>query len=122
MIWKELFAFWSTAPLSVWILGLGYEPWNSHNDVLRLLLVHGFLGAAMIATALALLVLATLRRVAPHRRRDAWLIAIILLLAATTQKPTAYPYFIWLFVVSLAFIAASGAEPRSESRGTGGVP
>ncbi|MCP6769069.1 hypothetical protein NL529_29910, partial [Klebsiella pneumoniae] len=82
----------------VWLTGFGYEPWDMHNDALRLLVVWGIVGV-LVTTALLVglyrFVGARVKR--PHRLALAVLFGALVVFGLT-QKPLAYPYFLWLFL------------------------
>ncbi|RKN49519.1 hypothetical protein D7223_08570 [Micromonospora endolithica] len=111
-IWFELAQAWRDAPLDVWLLGLGFEPWNSHSDPIRVFVVWGLLGLVSMAA-----IFTVLWRTASERMtfRGQWALAVLYLTAAVfavTQKPTSYSYFMWLFLFSHVMVVA--AYPRDE--------
>ena len=119
MIWSEYARVWSDAPVDVWLTGIGFEPWNTHNDALRVGVVWGVVGLLLMGLVLMKLVVAAWRRV---DRRGRWaLVCLYATFAAfgSTQKPTAYPYFIWMFVITHVLLIVLA---RRVERGAGAVP
>lgn len=106
MIWSEYARVWRDLPLDVWLTGIGFEPWNTHNDLLRVAVVWGAVGVLLFALLSGTLFAAAWRRV---DREGRWALVCLYAVAVAfgaTQRPTAYPYFVWLFVASHLFLVA----------------
>ncbi|MTK04754.1 hypothetical protein [Micromonospora sp. CP22] len=111
-IWNDVAEILGRAPIDVWLFGFGYEPWDMHNDLLRLMIVWGLVGVVVTAAILV----ATYRIVrgrADRSHRTALLVLFaILVIFGLTQKPLAYPYFLWLFFFGqMVILALAPAEP-----------
>src|SRR5690606_308052 len=81
MIWQRYVTFWLDAPLSVTLLGVGYEPWNAHNDFFRLVIVHGVLGTLAILGALCVLCITFSRSLPKVAQRELRLLIALFVLA-----------------------------------------
>ncbi|MFI9530544.1 hypothetical protein [Micromonospora rosaria] len=124
-IWYEIAQAWGGAPVDVWLTGLGYEPWNTHSDPIRVFVVWGVLGLVCMGVILAALWRTTSRLTTFDGQ---WALAVLYFTSAVfavTQKPTAYSYFMWLFLFSHVLVIA--VHPRDDATvpdagGTGGRP
>ncbi|MEU5720714.1 hypothetical protein ABZ783_02670 [Micromonospora sp. NPDC047738] len=106
-IWFRVAEVWQDATPDIWLIGLGYEPWNTHLDPLRVFVVWGFLGIVLMAVVFVNLWRLTRRLVGVEAR---WMLTVLFALVAVnalTQKPTSYSYFMWLFFLCLMLIVAS---------------
>ncbi|MBQ0900505.1 hypothetical protein [Micromonospora sp. U21] len=105
-IWVELSQAWRDAPLDVWLFGLGYEPWNTHSDPIRVFVVWGVLGLACMAVICTVLWRTTGELLTFEGQ---WALVVLYFTAAVfavTQKPTSYSYFMWLFLFSHILVVA----------------
>ncbi|MGC1213640.1 MAG: hypothetical protein WA890_20535 [Micromonospora sp.] len=113
-IWFRMADVWKEAPLDVWIIGLAYEPWNTHSDPLRIFVVWGLLGVILMAVIFINLWKVTKRVVAVEAR---WMLSVLYIVtgvSALTQKPTSYSYFMWMFFLSLILVIA--LYPRTDAQ------
>lgn len=110
-IWNDLAGILGKSPLDVWLLGFGYEPWDMHNDLLRLLVIWGLVGVASSAVMLWVIYRCVRACTSATARRPLILLYSVVVLFGLTQKPLGYPYFLWLFFLSQMFIMAL-APPR----------
>lgn len=104
---------WQDATPDIWLFGLGYEPWNTHSDPLRIFVVWGLLGVVLMVLIFVNLWRVARRVIAVEAR---WMLSVLYVLlgvAALTQKPTSYSYFMWLFFVCVMLIVTS--FPRAET-------
>ncbi|MFI6262290.1 hypothetical protein [Micromonospora sp. NPDC051006] len=105
-IWFKLAEVWGDAPLDIWLIGLAYEPWNTHSDPLRIFVVWGLLGVILMTIIFINLWRVTRRAIAVEAR---WMLSVlyaVTVISALTQKPTSYSYFMWMFFLSLMLIIA----------------
>ncbi|MEG3636293.1 hypothetical protein [Micromonospora palythoicola] len=105
-IWNDVMEILGRAPVDVWLFGFGYEPWDMHNDLLRLMVVWGLVGVIVTVA-----ILVTVYRVVRARSDRSHRVALMVLFGALvifglTQKPLAYPYFLWLFFFGQMVILA----------------
>jgi hypothetical protein len=112
MIWSDLAAVWSRATADIWLVGVGYEPWNTHNDLIRVGVIWGIAGILLMAALFTNLWLSTWRRVDANGRWALICLYVMLGIFGSTQKPTAYPYFVWLFLFSHMMLIALHARER----------
>ncbi|MEU1246429.1 O-antigen ligase family protein [Micromonospora arida] len=103
-IWFRVVDVWQDAPWDVWLIGLGYEPWNTHADPLRIFVVWGLLGLALMSIIFINLWRVTKRAVAVESRWMLTVLYVLTIISALTQKPTSYSYFMWLFFLSLLLL------------------
>ncbi|MER7457601.1 hypothetical protein [Micromonospora sp. NPDC126480] len=106
-IWFRIAEAWQDATPDIWLFGLGYEPWNTHSDPLRIFVVWGLFGVALMALIFVNLWRVTRRVVAVEARWLLTLLYVLLGVAALTQKPTSYSYFMWLFFLCVMLIVVS---------------
>lgn len=112
-IWQKYADAWGGAPLDVWLLGVGYEPWNTHSDPLRVFVVWGLLGVVLMTIVFVTLWWLARKLVNAEGR---WALAVLYVATAAfalTQKPTAYPYFMWLFFLCHMLLIAT--HPRADT-------
>jgi hypothetical protein len=119
-IWSAIATRWSHAGADIWLIGVGYEPWNTHSDFVRVPVVWGLLGTVAMGLVFFSLWRTTQRTVNAEGR---WALAALYVMAAFfafTQLPTSYPYFMWLFVLShILLIVNCPREPKPHSGGEG---
>lgn len=102
--WGRTIDFLTSArPETRWF-GLGWEPFESHNDLLRLLLVHGYVGTLAVWAVLAGAFATALHVTQGTGRLALWALAITLVLFGTTYHPTSFPNFMTT-TAALAFSA-----------------
>jgi hypothetical protein len=126
-IWNDVAEILGRAPVDVWLFGFGYEPWDMHNDLLRLMVIWGLVGV-IVTLAILVAVYRIVRARSDHSHRVALMVLFgALVIFGLTQKPLAYPYFLWLFffgqmvIVALAPVEqddAVEASPITESTAT----
>lgn len=120
-IWFRIAEVWQDATPDIWLFGLGYEPWNTHSDPLRIFVVWGLLGVALMVLIFVNLWRVARRVIAVEAR---WMLSVLYVLlgvAALTQKPTSYSYFMWLFFVCVMLIVASFPRAETPAVGTPGT-
>ncbi|MFI2662687.1 hypothetical protein [Micromonospora carbonacea] len=115
-IWNDVARVLHRSTPDVWLFGFGYEPWDMHNDLLRILVVWGVVGLVAVVGIVAGLHVVVRRRCAdPAQRWALGVLYAVFVLFGLTQKPMAYPYFMWLFLfgqlVILSLGGAAGASP-----------
>lgn len=103
-IWFRVAEVWQDAPWDVWLIGLGYEPWNTHADPLRIFVVWGLLGLILMAIIFVNLWRMTKRAITVEARWMLTILYVLTMISAMTQKPTSYSYFMWLFFLSLMLL------------------
>ncbi|RLP92837.1 hypothetical protein EAD89_07625 [Micromonospora sp. BL4] len=103
-IWFRVAEVWQDAPWDVWLIGLGYEPWNTHADPLRVFVVWGLLGLILMTIIFVNLWRVTKRAIAVEARWMLTILYVLTVISALTQKPTSYSYFMWLFFLSLILL------------------
>ncbi|WP_111136257.1 hypothetical protein [Micromonospora deserti] len=112
-IWNDVVEIFGRSPVDVWLLGFGYEPWDMHNDLLRVMVIWGIVGVVVTAAVLVGLYRFVNARVTRAGRPAVALLFAILVIFGLTQKPLAYPYFLWLFF--LGQMAVLAVHPRADS-------
>lgn len=114
-IWFEYVRAWTEARPDVWIFGLGYEPWNTHNDLLRIFVVWGVVGLALMTLVFTNVWRVTRQAISKEARWMLLLVYIVAIPSVFMQRPTAYPYFMWLFflVHALLIVAYRNVDPAS---------
>ncbi|MFG1887594.1 hypothetical protein ACGFIR_06945 [Micromonospora sp. NPDC049051] len=121
-IWNDLAEILGRAPWDVRLLGFGYEPWDMHNDMLRVLVVWGVVGVVVTVAVLVGLHRFVRARTDRSGRLALALLFVTIVVFGLTQKPLAYPYFLWLFffgqMVILAVAGRGVGEERSAESGT----
>ncbi|TDC58042.1 hypothetical protein E1258_21160 [Micromonospora sp. KC207] len=115
-IWNDVARILGRSTPDVWLFGFGYEPWDMHNDLLRVLVVWGTVGLVVVVGVVAGLYVVVRRRCAgPAQRWALGVLYAVFVLFGLTQKPMAYPYFMWLFlygqlvILSLAGVTVTSA-------------
>ncbi|MGW5666816.1 hypothetical protein [Micromonospora sp. NPDC003776] len=114
-IWRSYAHAWGDAPAGVWLTGLGYEPWNAHSDSVRIFVVWGILGLALMGVVFVGLWRTTSPLVTDEAR---WALGVLYLTSAVfalTQKPTSYSYFMWLFIFGHMLLVTF--QPRVDPSG-----
>ncbi|MFI7075691.1 hypothetical protein ACIBO1_00165 [Micromonospora sp. NPDC049903] len=110
-IWNDTMGILGRAGWDVWLAGFGYEPWDMHNDVMRLLVVWGVVGVVVTAALLVGLYRFVGARVQRSHRLALAVLFGALVVFGLTQKPLAYPYFLWLFLFGQMVLLAAADEP-----------
>jgi O-antigen ligase len=100
--------------VDVWLLGFGYEPWDMHNDLLRVLVVWGIVGVAVTCAVVVGLHRFLRNRIDRSGRLALALLLVTLVVFGLTQKPLAYPYFLWLFFFGQMVVLAVHGERTSD--------
>ncbi|EEP73778.1 hypothetical protein MCAG_04105 [Micromonospora sp. ATCC 39149] len=115
-IWNDVARILGRSTPDVWLFGFGYEPWDMHNDLLRVLVVWGAVGLVVVVGVVAGLYVVVRQRCAgPAQRWALGVLYAVFVLFGLTQKPMAYPYFMWLFlygqlvILSLAGVTVTSA-------------
>ncbi|WP_433390599.1 hypothetical protein [Micromonospora sp. KLBMP9576] len=113
-IWNDLAEILGRSSADVWLLGFGYEPWDMHNDLLRVLVVWGIVGIVVTAAVLVGLHRFVRSRTSRSGRLALALLFVVLVIFGLTQKPLAYPYFLWLFFFGQMVVLAVDREVPGE--------
>jgi hypothetical protein len=103
-MWYRTLELMEKAPISAIIAGIGYEPLEAHNDFLRIYMVHGVLGLICYTSIFVILFVSSWRQVDFTGKWALFALYAYLILFSIPLHPTNYPYFMWLFFVSHAFI------------------
>ncbi|GAB3954968.1 hypothetical protein GCM10027614_62980 [Micromonospora vulcania] len=103
-IWFRVADVWQDAPVDVWLIGLAYEPWNTHADPLRVFVVWGLLGLVLMTLIFINVWRVTKRAIAVEARWMLTVLYVLVIVSALTQKPTSYSYFMWMFFLSLILL------------------
>lgn len=111
-IWNDVAEILGRSPLDVWLFGFGYEPWDMHNDWLRVLVIWGLVGVGLTVAIVVGLYRLVRSRIGRTGRPALVVLYAILVLFGLTQKPLAYPYFLWLFVFGQMLILSVAGEGR----------
>ncbi|MCW3815476.1 hypothetical protein ONA91_13535 [Micromonospora sp. DR5-3] len=109
-IWNDVAEILHRSPFDVWLFGFGYEPWDMHNDWLRVLVIWGVVGVGLTLAVLVGLYRLVGARISRAGRLPLVVLFATLVLFGLTQKPLAYPYFLWLFVFGLLLILSVDQE------------
>jgi hypothetical protein len=109
-IWNDVAEILHRSALDVWLFGFGYEPWDMHNDWLRVLVIWGVLGVGLTLAVLVGLYRLVRTRIGSAGRLPLAVLFATLVLFGLTQKPLAYPYFLWLFVFGLVLLLSIDRE------------
>jgi O-antigen ligase len=104
--------------------GHGFEPLEAHNDVLRVLLMHGAVGVAAFVLLFVALFAEGLRRTDLRGRATLCILFAYLVLFGVPLHPTAYPFFMWLFFLTYLLVLVvhgsrqqGGSAPASPTAG-----
>lgn len=97
-VWSDTIRVLGQASPDIWLLGVGYEPWDTHNDLLRLAVIWGAAGIVLVGLILVGLFHLTRRMVDADGRRALVLLYLFTAIFGVLQKPLSYPYFVWLFL------------------------
>jgi O-antigen ligase len=103
--WSRSIALFDSAPIATRLMGRGYEVFEPHNDLLRMLMVSGIAGAALYVVLLATVAFTTWRRVDANGRIGVLALNTYLILYAIGLQPTSYPNFMSLFFLGHALVA-----------------
>ncbi|MFG3710304.1 hypothetical protein [Micromonospora sp. NPDC047730] len=122
-IWNDVAEILGRSPVDVWLFGFGYEPWDMHNDLLRVLVIWGIVGVVVTGAVIVGLYRTVRGRIDRSGRVALALLFVTLVVFGLTQKPLAYPYFLWLFFFGQMVVLAvdgknPGEAPSVESRST----
>ncbi|MGW4291828.1 O-antigen ligase family protein [Micromonospora chersina] len=109
-IWNDVAEILHRSPLDVWLFGFGYEPWDMHNDWLRVLVIWGVVGVGLTIAVLVGLYRLIRAQLSPAGRLPLAVLYATLVLFGLTQKPLAYPYFLWLFVFGAVLLISIDRE------------
>jgi GT2 family glycosyltransferase len=105
-VWSDTITALRQASAQIWLFGIGYEPWDTHNDLLRLVMIWGAVGVGLIGVVLVGLFRLTRRLVDDAGRRALLLLYLFTVVFGLLQKPLAYPYFVWLLLFGHAVLVA----------------
>ncbi|WP_166238560.1 hypothetical protein [Paenibacillus turpanensis] len=86
------------------LVGIGYEKFEPHNDLLRMFLVTGLLGVVLYNMILYCSLYFVWRKVNTYGRLSLIVYYLYITIYGLTLQPTGYPYFMWLFFFGLYFI------------------
>jgi hypothetical protein len=89
-----------------------------HNDLARIAVVWGATGVILTVAMLVILYRFTRSMISARGRPALAILYLVLLCFGLTQKPTSYPYFMWLFLFCHMLIL--GYYPAYRQVGTGG--
>ncbi|MFC0005674.1 hypothetical protein [Micromonospora siamensis] len=120
-IWAAIADAWGHAPLDVWLYGLGYEPWNTHSDPVRIFVVWGLFGVVLMSVLFVTLWRATRPLLDAEGRWALGVLYVATAFFALTQKPTSYSYYMWLFLFAhllLVVVRPRRVEPAGAGHGT----
>lgn len=112
-IWNDVARILHHSSTDVWLFGFGYEPWDMHNDWLRVLVIWGVVGVISTIALLVGLYRLVRSQLDPAGRLPLAVLYAMLVLFGLTQKPLAYPYFLWLFVFGLVLLLSTDRAPGS---------
>lgn len=116
-VWMDTIRAFGKSSWDIWLFGFGYEPWDMHNDLARIAVVWGATGVVLTVAIFVILYRFTRSMVSAHGRLALAILYLVLLGFGLTQKPTSYPYFMWLFLFCHMLII--GYYPASRQGGTG---
>lgn len=116
-VWIDTVRAFGKSSWDIWLFGFGYEPWDMHNDLARVAVVWGAAGVILSVAMLVVLYRFTRSLVSARGRLALTILYLVLLIFGLTQKPTSYPYFMWLFLFCHMLIL--GYHPISRQVGTG---
>ncbi len=97
-VWIDTVRAFGKSSWDIWLFGFGYEPWDMHNDLARIAVVWGATGVILTVAMLVILYGFTRNLVSARGRWALMILYLVLLGFGLTQKPTSYPYFMWLFL------------------------
>ncbi len=105
-IWGDVIEVFGKATPDVWLFGFGYEPWDMHNDLIRIAVTWGAVGVVAVLAAFVGLFRFTARRCDRSGRYTLVVLYVTMFVFGLTQKPSSYPYFVWLFLFCHLLILA----------------
>jgi hypothetical protein len=117
-VWIDTVRAFGKSSWDIWLFGFGYEPWDMHNDLARIAVVWGAAGVILTVAMLVILYRFTRSMISVRGRLALDILYLVLLIFGLTQKPTSYPYFMWLFLFCHMLIL--GWDPVSRQVGMGG--
>ncbi len=117
-VWIDTIRVFGKSSWDIWLFGFGYEPWDMHNDLARIAVVWGATGVILTVAMLVILYRFTRSMTSVDGRLPLAILYLVLLCFGLTQKPTSYPYFMWLFLFCHMLIL--GYYPASRQVGTSG--
>ncbi|GIH02662.1 hypothetical protein Rhe02_07290 [Rhizocola hellebori] len=97
-VWTDTARAFGKSTWDIWLFGFGYEPWDMHNDLARIAVVWGAAGVILTVAMLVILYRFTRSMISVRGRLALAILYLVLLSFGLTQKPTSYPYFMWLFL------------------------
>jgi O-antigen ligase len=104
LMWQMSLELMQKAPFSTKLTGFGYEPFEPHNDFLRIYVSHGMLGLLSHALVFFVLFVSAWRMVDKFGRTALSVLYLYLFLFSMPLQPTSYPFFMWLFFLCYSFI------------------
>ncbi|MEU5780472.1 hypothetical protein [Micromonospora lupini] len=114
-IWNDVADILGRSSADVWLFGFGYEPWDMHNDLIRVMIIWGVTGLVLVGAILVGLYRLARAQLGPSGRLPLLVLFATLLIFGLTQKPLAYPYFLWLFFLGMLAVLAVDAESHAET-------
>lgn len=105
-IWGDVIEVFGKATPDVWLFGFGYEPWDMHNDLIRIAVTWGAVGVVAVLAAFVGLFRFTARQCDRSGRYMLVVLYLTMFVFGLTQKPSSYPYFVWLFLFCHLLILA----------------
>lgn len=117
-VWIDTVRAFGKSSWDIWLFGVGYEPWDMHNDLARIAVVWGATGVILTASMLVILYRFTRSMISARGGFALTILYLVLLGFGLTQKPISYPYFMWLFLFCHMLIL--GYYPVFSRLGTGG--
>ena len=117
-VWADTVRAFGESSWDIWLFGFGYEPWDMHNDLARIAVVWGAAGVILTVAMFVILYRFTHSMINARGRLALAILYFVLLSFGLTQKPTSYPYFMWLFLFCHMLII--GYYPVSRQVGAGG--
>ncbi|MEH1165416.1 hypothetical protein V6V47_08525 [Micromonospora sp. CPCC 205539] len=109
-IWNDVAEILGRSSLDVWLFGFGYEPWDMHNDLIRVMVIWGVVGVVLTAAILVGLYRLVRAQTGRSGRLPLLVLFATLVIFGLTQKPLAYPYFLWLFFLGVLAVLAVDVE------------
>ncbi|MED3883936.1 hypothetical protein [Priestia aryabhattai] len=114
-IWGHVMVYLQSNDLSKWLVGIGYPPFEAHNDFLRVILVNGLIGLIIQSLFFIYIYIFVRKRVSSIGKKSLNMIYIYLFIFSMTLQPTEYPYFMWLFSLSLLWVLVYQPALRQSS-------
>lgn len=97
VVWKDVVQLLSENEYFQWMFGLGYPPFEAHNDFLRILLVNGILGLIFYLLFFVYVYRFVKKRVNQFGLKVLRISYLFLFLYSIPLQPTEYPSFMWMF-------------------------